>query len=770
MANQRIGWRTYVPLMNSVDADATAFIAAAGITDLTQAAAISTLVNDLKTYGIWSKMKALYPFVGGTATSHKFNLKDPRDLDAAYRLVFSGGWVHSSTGALPNGTTGYADTFLAPINTLGLNSTHISYYSKTQTTEDNKTDIGCSSNTNELPIMQMYIRRSDSVYSDQYDYTNNRIIAPNTNTTGLFLATRTSNVLHKVYRNSTLLGTDTNLSTQNVLPGTFMTIAAYRRDMGVYRFSSKETAFASIGDGLSDTESTNFYNAVQKYQTTLGRQVNTPLVSDSDAQAFLNAAGITSYTQANAVNTLVVDLKSAGVWTKMKALYPFVGGNATSHKFNLKDPRDLDAAYRLTFSGGGTHTSNGYKGNGSNSYADSKFAANILSPGNAHLSFYNRTTTLGSGYVSAIQDNAAWNTNKTVSLGVGNANNGGVVGGYFAGGGANSTTVKNTAWTSLSLLTSTATNSHKVYNSGIVQGSSTTNSINTFSTSNLIIGAHAGALNYVGGYETAFVSFGDGLTDSDATSFDTAVQKFQTALGRHVDTPVYNNGLVLNLDAGNANSYPGTGTTWFDLAAGNNGTLVNGPTYDTTNGGSILFDGVNDYVNLGPNFRFNDTDITYDFWFKVTDNSDVYHEIITLGSSNQSNSISLWKWRSGSNSGKVFANINIVGITQTTLNSQLTGADILNTIVNYTAVFKKESGVYKLYLYRNGVLDASTTSNVTSYNMNNWANFEARIGSGSSTYPELWKGNIYSGKVYNRSLSATEILQNFNNMRGRFGL
>ena len=238
-------------------------------------------------------------------------------------------------------------------------------------------------------------------------------------------------------------------------------------------------------------------------------------------------------------------------------------------------------------------------------------------------------------------------------------------------------------------------------------------------------------------------------------------------------TAVVSNGLVLNLDASDINSYFKTGTEWYNIAATSSivkGTLVNGPVFVTANGGSILFDGVDDYVNLGSNFRFNDTDITYDFWFKLTDNSDVYHEIITLGSANQSNSISLWKYRSGLNSGKVFANINVAGFTQTMAISQLTGADILNTIVNYTAVFKKESGVYKLYLYRNGVLDASTTSNVTSYNMNNWANFEARIGSGSSTYPELWKGNIYSGKVYNRALSNTEILQNFNLTKSRFGL
>ena len=95
------------------------------------------------------------------------------------------------------------------------------------------------------------------------------------------------------------------------------------------------------------TEASNFYISVQKFQTTLGRHVGTPYVSDPDAIAFLMAAGITDGTQAAAINTLVIRMKADGIWTKMKAIYPFVGGSAASHKWNLKDPRDLDAAYRL---------------------------------------------------------------------------------------------------------------------------------------------------------------------------------------------------------------------------------------------------------------------------------------------------------------------------------------------------------------------------------------------------------------------------------------
>ncbi len=88
-----------------IDPDAQAFITAAGITDPTQQAAINTLVVDLKGYSIWTKFTAIYPIVGGVASSHAVNLKTP----GTYNLTFATGWTHSSTGMTPNGNT-YAST------------------------------------------------------------------------------------------------------------------------------------------------------------------------------------------------------------------------------------------------------------------------------------------------------------------------------------------------------------------------------------------------------------------------------------------------------------------------------------------------------------------------------------------------------------------------------------------------------------------------------------------------------------------------------------
>lgn len=255
------------------DADANAFITAAGITDSTQKSAIQTLVTDLKGYGIWTKMKALYPFVGGTSTTHKYNLKDPQDTDGAFRLVFSGGGTHSSTGWLPNGTNGFADTKLVPNASLTFNNTHLSLYSRTNVV----TNAWNGASNSYLPIFAMMLRSSDNpnlVYFDGYDYSAHRIYATNTDSRGLFIANITSSTSQKIIKNGSVLVTNTTAQTQSALPSYSMYLGN-RNDAGVITgtYDNKELAFASIGDGLNDTEASNFYTAVQAFQTTLGRNV-----------------------------------------------------------------------------------------------------------------------------------------------------------------------------------------------------------------------------------------------------------------------------------------------------------------------------------------------------------------------------------------------------------------------------------------------------------------------------------------------------------------
>lgn len=248
----------------SGDADANAFITAAGITDATQQSAIQTLVTDLKGYGIWTKMKALYPMVGGTATTHKYNLKDPQDTDGAFRLVFYGGWTHSSTGALPNGTTAYANTKYNPNNNGLLNSAHLSYYSRT-TSNVTEVEMGAQSG----PVQLLNITTLGTTY--YAINTTGYLTYSDSDSKGFYISNRTASNVTNGWKNNTKVASGTFPSV--ALVNNEIALSAYNNNGPIQYLSTKECAFASIGEGLDDTEAANFYTAVQAFQTTLSRNV-----------------------------------------------------------------------------------------------------------------------------------------------------------------------------------------------------------------------------------------------------------------------------------------------------------------------------------------------------------------------------------------------------------------------------------------------------------------------------------------------------------------
>lgn len=256
----------------SCPAEALAFIAAAGITDNTQKQAICTLVSDLQAFGIWTKMKAIYPFCGSTSTQQKYNLKDPRDLDAAFRLVFFGGITHNSNGITGNGVNSYCDTKLIPSSSLTNNSLNVTVYSRTSG-QLLANEIGCTT-TLFLPIISISCRNNiDQALFDGYDFTTHRLTPSNTNGNGFFHGNILTSTNQKLYRNGIQIASQTAAQTQTQ-PSVQPLYILARNDSGTAaNYSSRNLAFASIGDGLTDTEAANLYTAVQAYQTTLGRQV-----------------------------------------------------------------------------------------------------------------------------------------------------------------------------------------------------------------------------------------------------------------------------------------------------------------------------------------------------------------------------------------------------------------------------------------------------------------------------------------------------------------
>jgi hypothetical protein len=247
---------------SSLDPDAKLFIAAAGITDATQVNAINTLVVSLKVYSIWTKFKAIYPIVGGTASSHAVNLKTP----GTFNLTYGTGVTHSSTGMVGNGTSGYADTNLTPSTVLTLNSTHYGYYSRT---DNNSTQVDLGGLSGSLQnFMQI---RNANVATFSVHQTAPYTSFANTNSQGFYLANRTASNVFNGWKNGAKVVTTANLSTG--LLGINLYLLAYNLNGAAALYSTRQCAFASIGDGLTDTDAANFYTAVQAFQTTLGRQV-----------------------------------------------------------------------------------------------------------------------------------------------------------------------------------------------------------------------------------------------------------------------------------------------------------------------------------------------------------------------------------------------------------------------------------------------------------------------------------------------------------------
>ena len=254
-----------------IDADAQAFLTATGISDTTITSAINELVLDFKAAGIWTLMDAIYPLVGGTADTHKYNLKDPQDTDAAFRLTYTGTITHSANGMQGDGSTGIADTQYTPSVEQTLNDRHFSMYSRTNS-EEAGYDMG-SYNTAVNADGGIGARWSGNIFYPIMNSTSAYYSAANSDSTGFFVANRQTGNSGNLegYKFNTRV---VNTSVTDVLSAAPMGLMG-RQSIGTPNsgFTTRQYAFFSMGAGLTQTQQGDMYTAVQAFQTTLGRNV-----------------------------------------------------------------------------------------------------------------------------------------------------------------------------------------------------------------------------------------------------------------------------------------------------------------------------------------------------------------------------------------------------------------------------------------------------------------------------------------------------------------
>jgi hypothetical protein len=258
------------------DPDAAAFLAATGITDPTIETAINDLVIDMKDAGIWTKMHVVYPFVGASSTTFKYNLMNPVDSDAAFRGTFNGPFSFTSSGLVGTGTN-YVDTHfqLADLTTSP-------FFSVGSYVLDN---VDPSAIGQMIPYTSEYPWDGPGDYPTYSCFINlgletglglvdpgaepyRSTWTPPANTYGLNAWSNISYTSHRVYLNDTLISNNTNNTTSaNV---TAVTFAVARRS----GYDTKQTvAFSYIGDALTEAEYFDYVDIIQAFQTTLGREV-----------------------------------------------------------------------------------------------------------------------------------------------------------------------------------------------------------------------------------------------------------------------------------------------------------------------------------------------------------------------------------------------------------------------------------------------------------------------------------------------------------------
>ena len=265
----------------SYDADAQLYINALN-GDITLTTAEEGYINDfvlsLKTAGVWSKGITYYPLLGGTATTHKWNIFNPLDTDAAFRGTFAGGFTHGASGCQGNGTNGYMSTkFIAATHLSDANSFAMVFASATTGTEAGAlmgTDD--SSNNPRFLIHAKYV--DNNCYGDMYAYTTSRVVNSTPDGSGVYILTRiASNDLRLIWNGSQVGSTVTG--------GAFAggaTKANFDRDADIFAihamnsgshfgYSGKLGQGAGYFNGLTTTEAADLTTAINTLNTNFGR-------------------------------------------------------------------------------------------------------------------------------------------------------------------------------------------------------------------------------------------------------------------------------------------------------------------------------------------------------------------------------------------------------------------------------------------------------------------------------------------------------------------
>ncbi len=227
---------------------------------------------------------------------------------------------------------------------------------------------------------------------------------------------------------------------------------------------------------------------------------------------------------------------------------------------------------------------------------------------------------------------------------------------------------------------------------------------------------------------------------------------------------IVTDGLVMYLDAANPKSYPGTGTTWTDISRNNNnGTLINGPTFNSGNGGYIQFDGADDYVTLGdqPGLGFTSGVFSIEAWMYIPSSwtgGSQYPNLISKGATAgwDTNGWSLFVFRNYGSPYTWGCGMRNGGSNNIVVRGGCASDTYLNVVMTLDGS--------TIRLYENGSLITTGTQTI------NPGSNSTPVYIGADVNLQCFPGRVAITRAYNKTLSASEVLQNYNATKTRYGL
>ena len=279
--------------------------------------------------------------------------------------------------------------------------------------------------------------------------------------------------------------------------------------------------------------------------------------------------------------------------------------------------------------------------------------------------------------------------------------------------------------------------------------------------------------------EAQMVSLTNSIGSQSFTTSGQCLNWFATQTDKmifNIDYPaIITNGLIMNLDAGFTPSYPTTATTWYDLSGNvNNGVLTNGPTYTSQYGGGIVLDGVDEYIVVNRTVNLEPTSVTMQCVFYINNmDSGNYPGIIAKGywdSQTTPKDIEGYSMHIRPSTYNLWVDFNNNGTRKTLqFGNEGINAGITQNSLNFITVTIGPTGAN---IYNKGVNYYSDNNNYTiAYTGDNGGTVPADLWIGWMQYRGgTLNGRVYNASIYNRALSASEVLQNFNAQKGRYGL